>query len=94
MWSLVASASPYALFVALCVYVVSDYRRGKVVSLTQHQRELAAKDELVALHKARADTEAAARDRERERGDAATAQLTRLAVELPEALRQLKAGQP
>lgn len=104
-WSTLVGAGPWAAFLAGCAIIVWFYATDRVISRKEyhrrqgeledgHKQALAAKDELIALYKASATIEAAARDRERERGDAATAQLTKLAVELPEALRQLKAGQP
>lgn len=86
---ILSNAGQYGSVPGLCVFGLIAYGRGWVVSSAQHKRELAAKDEICEYYKETASTERETARIERQRADTATAALTKLAVDLPDALRQL-----
>jgi hypothetical protein len=78
------AAGPWAAFLMLSAYIAWAYHSGRVLSLAEHNRILAAEQRVTSLHERRADIEA-------QRADVAVAALTKLTAELPEALRHLRA---
>lgn len=84
MGGLLAVAGPWASFGGLALLIVYAYHSGRVLSLAEHNRILAAEQRVTSLHERRADIEA-------QRADVAVMALVKLNAELPEALRALKA---
>ena len=95
-WSTLNTAGAWSAFFGLLLWLLWKYSRGKIISEAEHLRRAAAlteeRDQAVATerrigtyHEKRAEVAEAARDRAHEA-------LIALTQQLPEALRQAKAG--
>jgi hypothetical protein len=104
-WSVLAGApAGWSAFLALCLYIVVAFLRDWLISgkrydrrerewKERYERDIAAEQRVAAYAEKAREQESARADRESTRANLATAALTAQAAQLPEALRQAKAGQ-
>lgn len=92
MWAALAGAGPWAAFLAVCALIAYGYQRDWIISAARYRRRESEQEANLAAERRIADYHEKRADKEADRADRAQDALTRLVAELPDALRQVKAG--